>query len=101
MISIIEELKCAELYVVTAECLTLVESSENKFNAAVDLLVNSGEDVDFRWDDWSQKTVLMVASKLGYKQALQTLIDNKASPDMQSKYGYTALMNAADRGDED
>ena len=93
---VVKDLDCGKLYGygVTEDCKTLVKESEEKFNAAINEFIATGEDLNFRWDRW-KISILMVASQLGYKTSVETLIENGASLDLGCKYGVTALMKAS------
>merc|ERR1711913_36024 len=84
----------------TEACKTLLKESEEKFNAAINEFIATGEDLNFRWDR-RKITILMVASELGYKTSVETLIENGASVDLGCKYGVTALMKASRAGHAD
>ena len=100
ILDIVKELECADKYEVSDECKALVKSSEQRFIDAVNAFVKTGEDLNFRWDRW-ENTLLHVAAKLGYKNALIALLENGARPDEGCKYGYTPLIQAASEGQVD
>jgi len=100
VLTIIEELACADRYTVTEECKALVKASEGRFTEAIEAYAQTGEDLDFTWDRW-EKTLLIVASGLGYKKAVVTLLENGANPDGVRTYGITALMKAVENGHVD
>jgi len=97
---IIKELECADLWIVTDECKALVKSSEKKFSDAINAFVNTGEDVNFRWDRWN-KTLLHKAASLGYQEAVIALLENGARTEERSRFKYTALIEAARKGQLD
>ena len=65
-------------------------------NRAFELLLNSGADLNSRYDD--DKTILMVLCERGIVNAVKTLVEKGADLNLQDSDGNTALHKSLERG---
>ena len=52
------------------------------------------------WQNQDRKTALIIAADKGNLETVKMLLRNGAKPDLQNRYGRTALMNAAGQNNQ-
>ena len=77
---------------------TLMRAVEVGNNKAVQMLIASGANLNYRYDDSYAKTALIIAVEEGNNSAAEMLIANGAKLDILDGYEHSALNYASDQG---
>ena len=81
-------------------CYTTMNATQNQHTDVVSVLIANGANVEAK-ETSEGLTALIVASQAGDSNIVQTLLDDKANPDVQDDYGWTPLMKSALNGHAD